>query len=49
MMRIGVAFPGKPGRRETWSGIPFGLIGGLGDSGVEPVAVAIEPPAALRR
>jgi glycosyltransferase involved in cell wall biosynthesis len=49
MMRIGIAFPGKPGRRETWSGIPFGLIGGLADSGVEPVAVAIEPPAPLRR
>jgi glycosyltransferase involved in cell wall biosynthesis len=49
MMRIGIAFPGNPGRRETWSGIPFGLIGGLEDAGVEPVAVAIEPPAPLRR
>lgn len=48
-MRIGIAFPGKPGRRETWSGIPFGLIGGLADSGVEPVAVPIEPPAVLHK
>lgn len=48
-MRIGIAFPGKPGRRETWSGIPFGLIGALEDSGVEPVALPIEPPVTLHR
>jgi len=45
MKRIGVVFPGDPNRRETWSGIPFGLIGGLEEAGAEPVAVAIEPPA----
>ena len=29
MKRIGVAFPGDPSQKATWSGIPFGLIGGL--------------------
>jgi glycosyltransferase involved in cell wall biosynthesis len=48
MMRIGIAFPGDPSRRETWSGIPFGLTRGLEEAGVEPVAIAIAPPAPLR-
>jgi len=47
MKRIGVAFPGDPSRKATWSGIPSGLIGGLEAAGVEPVPIGIEPPAAL--
>lgn len=47
MKRIGVAFPGDPSQKATWSGIPSGLIGGLASAGVEPVPVGIEPPPAL--
>src|SRR4051794_40935562 len=47
MRRIGVAFPGDPSQKATWSGIPSSLIGGLAAAGVEPVPIGIEPPAAL--
>lgn len=47
MKRIGVAFPGDPSQKATWSGIPSGLIGGLESAGVEPVPIGIEPPPPL--
>lgn len=47
MKRIGVAFPGDPSQKATWSGIPSSLIGGLEGAGVEPVPIGIEPPATL--
>jgi glycosyltransferase involved in cell wall biosynthesis len=47
MKRIGVAFPGDPSQKATWSGIPSGLIGGLEAAGVEAVPIGIEPPSAL--
>jgi glycosyltransferase involved in cell wall biosynthesis len=47
MKRIGVAFPGDPSQKATWSGIPAGLIGGLESAGVEPVPIGVEPSAAL--
>jgi glycosyltransferase involved in cell wall biosynthesis len=45
MMRIGVAFPGDPSQKGTWSGIPHGLIEGLAANGAEAVPVGIEPSA----
>jgi glycosyltransferase involved in cell wall biosynthesis len=48
MKRIGVAFPGDPSQKATWSGIPASLMGGLESAGVEPVPIGIEPPALLR-
>lgn len=47
MRRIGIAFPGDPSHKATWSGIPFGLSGGLEAAGVEVVPVRVEPPALL--
>ncbi len=47
MKRIGVAFPGDPSQKATWSGIPSSLMGGLEAAGVEPVPIGVEPPAAL--
>jgi glycosyltransferase involved in cell wall biosynthesis len=47
MKRIGVAFPGDPSQKATWSGIPASLMGGLEAAGVEPVPIGIEPPAPL--
>jgi glycosyltransferase involved in cell wall biosynthesis len=47
MKRIGVAFPGNPSQKATWSGIPSSLMGGLEAAGVEPVPIGIEAPAAL--
>ncbi|HMC49137.1 MAG TPA: glycosyltransferase family 4 protein [Solirubrobacterales bacterium] len=47
MKRIGVAFPGDPSQKATWSGIPSSLIGGLETAGVEAVPIGIEPPSAL--
>jgi glycosyltransferase involved in cell wall biosynthesis len=47
MKRIGVAFPGNPSQKATWSGIPASLMGGLEAAGVEPVPIGIEPPAPL--
>jgi glycosyltransferase involved in cell wall biosynthesis len=48
MTRIGVAFPGDPSKRSTWSGTPSGVMRGLAEIGVEPVAVQAEPSAILR-
>jgi glycosyltransferase involved in cell wall biosynthesis len=47
MKRIGIAFPGDPSHKATWSGIPFGLTGGLEVAGIEVVPVRVEPPALL--
>jgi glycosyltransferase involved in cell wall biosynthesis len=47
MKRIGIAFPGDPSHKATWSGIPFGLTGGLEAAGIEVVPVPVEPPALL--
>jgi glycosyltransferase involved in cell wall biosynthesis len=47
MKRIGIAFPGDPSHKATWSGIPFGLTGGLEAAGIEVVPVRVEPPAPL--
>jgi glycosyltransferase involved in cell wall biosynthesis len=47
MRRIGIAFPGDPSHKATWSGIPFGLTGGLEAAGIEVVPVRVEPPALL--
>ncbi|HWA54741.1 MAG TPA: glycosyltransferase family 4 protein [Solirubrobacterales bacterium] len=47
MMRIGVAFPGDPSQKGTWSGIPHGLSEGLAANGAEAVPIGIEPPAPL--
>lgn len=47
MKRIGITFPGDPSDRATWSGIPFGLTGGLEAVGIEVVPVRVEPPALL--
>src|SRR4051794_4851205 len=47
MKRIGIAFPGDPSHKATWSGIPFGLTGGLEAAGIEVVPVRVEPPALL--
>jgi glycosyltransferase involved in cell wall biosynthesis len=47
MRRIGIAFPGDPSHKATWSGIPFGLTGGLEAAGVEVVPVPVEPSPLL--
>jgi glycosyltransferase involved in cell wall biosynthesis len=47
MKRIGIAFPGDPSHKATWSGIPFGLTGGLEAAGIEVVPVRVEPPPLL--
>jgi glycosyltransferase involved in cell wall biosynthesis len=47
MKRVGIAFPGDPSHKATWSGIPFGLTGGLEAAGIEVVPVWVEPPALL--
>ena len=47
MKRVGIAFPGDPSHKATWSGIPFGLTGGLEAAGVEVVPIRVEPPALL--
>jgi glycogen synthase len=48
MKRIGVAFPGDPSKRATWSGTPSGVMRGLADIGVEPVAIQAEPSPLIR-
>lgn len=48
MSRIGVAFPGDPSAGATWSGTPSGVMRGLGEAGVEPVAICAEPSPLLR-
>lgn len=47
--RIGVAFPGDPSQPATWSGTPSGVMRGLREAGVEPVAIRAEPSSALVR
>jgi glycosyltransferase involved in cell wall biosynthesis len=46
--RIGVAFPGDPSQPATWSGTPSGVMRGLREAGVEPVAIQAEPSPAVR-
>ncbi len=48
MKRIGVAFPGDPSKRSTWSGTPSGVMRGLAEAGVEPVAIQAEPSRFVR-
>ncbi len=48
MKRIGVAFPGDPDQRTTWSGTPSGIMRGLAEAGVEPVAIRAEPTGLVR-
>jgi glycosyltransferase involved in cell wall biosynthesis len=48
MKRIGVAFPGDPTDRSTWSGTPSGVMRGLSEAGVEPVPIQAEPSKVLR-
>jgi glycosyltransferase involved in cell wall biosynthesis len=47
MKRVGIAFPGDPSHKATWSGIPFGLTRGLEAAGVEVVPVGVEPSPLL--
>jgi hypothetical protein len=44
---IGVAFPGDPHARGTWSGTPAGLAGGLEDLGFDVVRIDARPPRAV--
>jgi len=46
--RIGVAFPGDPGQRTTWSGTPSGVMRGLAERGVEAVPIHAEPSPLVR-
>ena len=48
MGRIGVAFPGDPAHRATWSGTPAGVIRGLTECGAEVVPIRAEPDALVR-
>ena len=48
MKRVGVAFPGDPSQKSTWSGIPYRLMRGLEAGGVEAVPVNVEAPPLLR-
>jgi glycosyltransferase involved in cell wall biosynthesis len=48
MKRIGVVFPGDPSKRATWSGTPSGVMRGLAEIGVEPVAIQAEPSPLIR-
>lgn len=45
-MRIGVAYPGGADDPKGWSGIPAGLLRGLGEAGVVPVSLDPSPGAA---
>ena len=47
--RVGVAFPGDPDDPSTWSGTPSGIMRGLTEAGVEPVAVRVRPSSPLVR
>ena len=49
VLRIGVAFPGDPSQPATWSGTPSGVMRGLAEVGVEPIALNVEPPRLLRK
>src|SRR4051812_10401322 len=48
MTRIGVAFPGDPAQRATWSGTPSGVMRGLTELGVDVVAIRAEPDRLVR-
>ena len=48
MRRIGVAFPGDPANRATWSGTPSGVVRGLTECGVEVVPIRAEPDPLVR-
>src|SRR3954470_14440672 len=41
---VGVAFPGDPRARGTWSGTPAGLAGGLGQLGYTVLRLDARPP-----
>jgi glycosyltransferase involved in cell wall biosynthesis len=41
--RVGVVFPGDPGKKNTWSGTPAGLSGGFELAGVSTVPINAEP------
>ena len=47
--RIGVTFPGDLEHPATWSGVTSGLMRGLREIGVEPVAIRVEPRSGLLR
>jgi glycosyltransferase involved in cell wall biosynthesis len=47
--RIGLAFPGGCQDPQTWSGIPYGLAGGLRAAGAEVVELDVASPAKLER
>jgi glycogen synthase len=49
MKRIGVAFPGDPSQPATWSGTPSGVMRGLSQVGVVPVALNVAPPRSLEQ
>lgn len=48
-MRIGVAFPGDPADRRTWSGTPSGIMRGLQSAGVAAVPVSVQARSRLVR
>jgi glycosyltransferase involved in cell wall biosynthesis len=45
--RVGIAFAGDVTAPGAWSGIPYGVAGGLRAQGVEAVPLRAEPPRAL--
>jgi glycosyltransferase involved in cell wall biosynthesis len=49
MKRIGVAFPGDPSQPATWSGTPSGVMRGLREAGVVPVALDVAPPRSVEQ
>ena len=48
MKRIGVAFPGDPSRRSTWSGTPSGIMDGLTEVGAMAIPINTEPSRVVR-
>ncbi|MCW2983370.1 MAG: hypothetical protein JWR63_940, partial [Conexibacter sp.] len=44
---VGVAFPGDPRARGTWSGTPAGIASGLSALGYEVARIDARPPRAL--
>jgi glycosyltransferase involved in cell wall biosynthesis len=48
MKRIGVAFPGNPCVRTTWSGTPSGIMRGLTEAGAMAIPINTEPPRVVR-
>jgi glycosyltransferase involved in cell wall biosynthesis len=47
--RIGLAFPGGCSDPQAWSGIPYGLAGGLRGAGAEVVELDVTAPARIER